>query len=101
MNKKGRVTPYQVIGFLSLRMPLYRLQELGEITLKESYVASFEEKSKSRSSEPHSPELGLHSTEGTRFDRIWVEFARMGVFWSSVWAAVLSFDLASTPIRPN
>jgi len=35
MNKKGRVTPNQVIGFMFRKVPLYRLQKKGVKTLKD------------------------------------------------------------------
>ncbi len=44
MNKRGRVTPNQVMPNTFRLGPLYRLHKLGEITLKDPTWNSFERK---------------------------------------------------------
>ena len=58
-----------------IKVPLYRLQELGTKALKESYVASFEEKLKSRVLSRIRPKLRWIRSNPGPFDRMGVEFA--------------------------
>jgi hypothetical protein len=84
MNKRGRVTPYQVIGFLFLRVPLYRLQKMGTKALKDPTCIKLRRKtlrwnrapfarigSQIRSNLAHSTEWGSNSCKTVSFDASW------------------------------